>query len=207
MRCAASLRPPGLPWCRTSSRAAPSRPGPSPGLTTIRSWSTHRPPQRRSTWCAGSSSRTVPIPCSTTPSRSSPRDSRPMRLTYVGHSTLLIELAGIRLLTDPVLRNRIGHLERRAPPVDKEVTAAVDAVLISHLHHDHFDPGSLASIDRGALLVIPRGGQRAAAKLGFERVVEMTPGDEIDIAGTAVRGPAPPPRPGGGPGGGARTRA
>ena len=37
------------------------------------------------------------------------------RLVYVGHATVLIELDGVRLLTDPVLRPRVWHLRRRVP--------------------------------------------------------------------------------------------
>ena len=42
------------------------------------------------------------------------------RITYVGHATVLIELAGTRLLTDPVLRRRVLHIRRRAddPPAE-----------------------------------------------------------------------------------------
>ena len=45
-------------------------------------------------------------------------DGRRVRLTFVGHSTVLIELDGVRILTDPQLRGRFLHVERRAPPVD-----------------------------------------------------------------------------------------
>ena len=59
------------------------------------------------------------------------------RLTYVGHATTLIEVDGVALLTDPVLRDRIGHIARIAPPVACELRP--DAILISHAHRDHLD--------------------------------------------------------------------
>ena len=61
---------------------------------------------------------------------------------YVGHSTVLVDLNGVRLLTDPLLRNRVAHL-RRAAKVDAGALRGVDAVLISHLHYDHLDLPSL----------------------------------------------------------------
>ena len=39
------------------------------------------------------------------------------RITFAGHATVLIEVAGTRLLTDPLLRNRFAHLRRRSAPV------------------------------------------------------------------------------------------
>jgi L-ascorbate metabolism protein UlaG (beta-lactamase superfamily) len=69
------------------------------------------------------------------------------RLTWLGHSTVLLELSGTRLLTDPVLRSRVVHLRRRAPePADP---GALDAVLISHAHRDHLDLPSLVKSGRG----------------------------------------------------------
>jgi L-ascorbate metabolism protein UlaG (beta-lactamase superfamily) len=59
---------------------------------------------------------------------------------YVGHSTVEIELDGVRLLTDPLLRKRVAHL-RRAVPLG--AVPHPDAVLISHGHYDHLDPASL----------------------------------------------------------------
>ena len=63
------------------------------------------------------------------------------RLTYVGHATTLIELDGVTLLTDPLLRERFGHVRRIAPPV-RDVPHA-DAILVSHAHRDHLDLPSL----------------------------------------------------------------
>ena len=40
----------------------------------------------------------------------------PDTATYVGHATVLVELDGVRLLTDPVLRRRVGPLRRHGPP-------------------------------------------------------------------------------------------
>ena len=55
----------------------------------------------------------------------------------MGHATVLVELGGVRLLTDPLLRDRLAHLKRvrGRPPAD--IGLGIDAVLISHLHHDH----------------------------------------------------------------------
>ena len=51
---------------------------------------------------------------------SSPADPSPLSLTWVGHSTVVVELDGVRLLTDPLLRQRVAHL-RRVQPVSKNV--------------------------------------------------------------------------------------
>jgi L-ascorbate metabolism protein UlaG (beta-lactamase superfamily) len=109
-----------------------------------------------------------------------------MRVTYLGHSTVLIELDGVRLLTDPLLRDRVIHLVRHSDPVGLEAVRTVDAVLISHLHHDHFHPASLRLLDRGALLIVPRGAGAVATRLGFERVAEVGPGDTVDVGGVTV---------------------
>ena len=61
------------------------------------------------------------------------------RLTFLGHSTVLIELAGLRILTDPVLFDRVTLLKRVVTSLDASLYAGIDLVLISHLHLDHFD--------------------------------------------------------------------
>jgi L-ascorbate metabolism protein UlaG (beta-lactamase superfamily) len=109
-----------------------------------------------------------------------------VRLTYIGHSTVLIEFDGVRVLTDPVLRGRIAHLVRSAPAVDVDAIAKVDLLLVSHLHPDHFDPGSLQLIDRAAHVVVPRGARRAAARLGFAGVTELAVGESSTVGGIEV---------------------
>ena len=70
-------------------------------------------------------------------------------LSYIGHSTLLLELADARVLTDPVLGRGIAHIRRTAPSPRLEDLAALDAVLVSHAHQDHLDPPSLRLVARG----------------------------------------------------------
>jgi L-ascorbate metabolism protein UlaG (beta-lactamase superfamily) len=98
---------------------------------------------------------------------------------YIGHATVLIELDGVRLVTDPLLRKRVAHL-RRAVPL--EAVDHVDAVLISHGHYDHLDLPSLRML-RGKV-VVPRGlGPRLQ---GFD-VVEVGEGDELTVGRVIVR--------------------
>src|SRR5262249_32662707 len=79
------------------------------------------------------------------------------RIPCGGHATVLIELDGARLLPDPVLRSRIGHLRRHAAPPTPGVAESLDAVLLSHLHMDHLDLRSLERIDPAVPVLAPAG--------------------------------------------------
>ena len=98
------------------------------------------------------------------------------RVRWLGHSTVVVDLDGRRLVTDPVLRRRVAHLRREEaidPPAD------VDAILVSHLHYDHLDLPSLARIGIEKRVVLPRGGKRILR--GFPQVTEVLPGDRTAV--------------------------
>jgi L-ascorbate metabolism protein UlaG (beta-lactamase superfamily) len=105
------------------------------------------------------------------------------RLRWLGHATVALEIGGARLLTDPVLRGRIAHLRRHAAAADAPET--LDAVLISHVHHDHLDLPTLRRLDPGATLIVPAGAGRAVRRLGRE-VAELRVGEATTVAGATV---------------------
>jgi L-ascorbate metabolism protein UlaG (beta-lactamase superfamily) len=105
------------------------------------------------------------------------------RITYLGHSTTLIELDGVRLLTDPILRARVAHLRRTSPAPEP---GEVDVVLISHGHHDHLDLPSLARLPCGVRVILPRGLGGLVRGRGFHDVTEVEEGDETRIADSVV---------------------
>ncbi len=109
-----------------------------------------------------------------------------MRVTYLGHSSVLLEIDGVRVLTDPLLRDRVVHLVRHSEPVGLDEVRSVDAVLVSHLHHDHFHPASLKLLDRGAQLIVPRGARARAERLGFERTSELAAGESTEIGALRI---------------------
>ena len=116
---------------------------------------------------------------------SASRQRSAAHLTWLGHSTVLVDLDGTRLLTDPVLRNRVAHLRRRGRADPAQYTN-IDAVLISHLHFDHLDLPSLERLGHGTQLVVPRGGGSLLRRRGFRRVEEVEAGDEIRISALTV---------------------
>ena len=93
----------------------------------------------------------------------------PTRITYIGHATTLIEVGGLRLLTDPILRGRVAHLRRRGPVIAREWLDRIDAVLLSHLHLDHLDLPSLRRLPRTTQLLVPRGAGATCADTASSR--------------------------------------
>lgn len=115
-----------------------------------------------------------------------PEGSAVGTITWIGHSTVLIELDGVRLLTDPVLRGRLAQL-RRVPSASAAPPRDVDAVLVSHAHFDHLDPPSLTRLGRNQRVIVPRGVGRVLRRKGFGRVEEVAAGEEVKVGPVLVR--------------------
>ena len=111
---------------------------------------------------------------------------KPDSATYVGHATVLLDLEGTRLLTDPVLRRQVGPLIRHGAAPAPSVSSNLDAVLVSHLHHDHADLGSLRRLDRDLRLLVPPGSRRFFERRGFGAVTELAPGDSATVGALTV---------------------
>jgi L-ascorbate metabolism protein UlaG (beta-lactamase superfamily) len=107
-------------------------------------------------------------------------------LRWLGHATVLIELDRVRVLTDPVLRHRIGPLVRVAPPVGSDTVTALDAVLLSHLHADHAHLQSLRDTARDAPLVVPYPAGAWLRRKGLRDVRELRSGDRMTIGPVSV---------------------
>jgi L-ascorbate metabolism protein UlaG (beta-lactamase superfamily) len=105
-----------------------------------------------------------------------------LRVTWLGHSTLLVEIDGLRVLTDPVWGPRTSPLSWLGPgrwyppPIALDELPAIDAVIISHDHYDHLDQPTIDAIKHwDTTFVVPLG---VAAHLEYwgvplDRIVEL----------------------------------
>ncbi|MBK8986132.1 MAG: MBL fold metallo-hydrolase [Chloroflexi bacterium] len=109
------------------------------------------------------------------------------RITYVGHATVLIEMDGARLLTDPVLRGHLAHLAHRTRHMPLADFQDIDAVLISHLHWDHLDWPSLDRLGRHIRLIVPGDSAVYFARQGFTNVEELRANEETAVNGLKIR--------------------
>lgn len=77
-----------------------------------------------------------------------------LRLVWFGHATVLVEVDGVRILTDPILSERaspvqlVGPKRFHPPPVPLEQLTGIDAVVISHDHYDHLDMATVRQLAR-----------------------------------------------------------
>ena len=118
--------------------------------------------------------------------------SPPNTATWLGHATVLIEVDGARILTDPLLRDRLFHLQRHGPTPTAHLEGRIDAVVISHLHHDHLDLPSLRLLDPSTPIVVPRGAGALLRAAGLPRVIELARGESwrLDAGVTIEATPA-----------------
>jgi L-ascorbate metabolism protein UlaG (beta-lactamase superfamily) len=119
-------------------------------------------------WLTGSSDYAVPdTPIEPLTRARADYDKPPasgLRVTWLGHSTLLLEIDGRRVLMDPVWGERpsplpfMGPERWYAPPLPLDELPDLDAILISHDHYDHLDhPSVLALMERGTPWIVPLG--------------------------------------------------
>ncbi len=78
-----------------------------------------------------------------------------MHVTWLGHASVVLELGGAIVVTDPLLRRRLGPLTRRYDLPHHGHVEDVDVVLLSHLHHDHADLPSLRRLGHVPVVTDP----------------------------------------------------
>lgn len=111
---------------------------------------------------------------------------RQLELTFVGHATVLVEMDGVRVLTDPILRRFLGALVRFGPAVRQDWIDDIDAVLISHIHHDHLDFASLQLLGRDTPVFVPSGAAPMLRRRGHSQIREYGLGDVIEVGSVRV---------------------
>ncbi len=104
-----------------------------------------------------------------------------LRVTFVGHATVLLQSEGLNLLTDPVWSQRVspmswaGPKRHRQPGLRFSDLPPIDALLLSHSHYDHFDIATLKQIRKrhNPAVFCPLGMRKMVQRLGFRDVHEL----------------------------------
>ena len=119
-------------------------------------------------------------------------DSSKIQITWVGHSTFLIQVAGVNILTDPIWSNRASPVswagpERYARPgLALADIPTIDAVLISHTHYDHLDRPTIKSLGASPRYVLPINLAPWFAGLGIANVAELSWWTSEDVKGVRI---------------------
>ncbi|MGO4110419.1 MBL fold metallo-hydrolase [Paenibacillus sp. YAF4_2] len=81
-----------------------------------------------------------------------------LTITWIGHSTFLVQIAGLTIVTDPVWASRMGFARRlEEPGLTLDEIPPVDVILLSHSHYDHLHKGSLRKIKGSPVVLVPEG--------------------------------------------------
>lgn len=96
-------------------------------------------------------------------------------VTFIGHSTFLVQLGGLNIVTDPVWATTMGLGKRLTPPgVPIEKMPPIDVVVLSHAHYDHLHLGSLRRLPGDFTMLVPEGLGGWMKRKGFPRVEEFS---------------------------------
>jgi L-ascorbate metabolism protein UlaG (beta-lactamase superfamily) len=115
-----------------------------------------------------------------------------LKITLINHATLLVEMDGAAVLTDPIYSRTVAWTfpRRKKPGILFEHLPPIDAILVSHSDYDHLNLKTLRMLRRrgSSLVVAPRGLGRYARKAGFEEFAELAPWESIGKSGLTITG-------------------
>jgi len=119
-----------------------------------------------------------------------------LTIANLGHSTLLMNYFGVRVISDPVLSDRVGLSigslftigpQRLTPaPLGAADLQSVDLILITHAHMDHLDIPTMRAMPKSAVVVACVGCSRLIAPLGFSDVRELDRGEQTEVKGLKI---------------------
>jgi L-ascorbate metabolism protein UlaG (beta-lactamase superfamily) len=148
----------------------------SHGLLALLRWLTSR---QRGKWNPNLRAPFGPKPLAVVPSPGDPADE--LRITFVNHSTFLIQCFGVNILTDPIWSERAspfawaGPKRMRNPGVRLQDLPRIHVILLSHDHYDHMDFPTLRQLwkTHRPTFYTGLGNARRLRELGIDRVIEM----------------------------------
>lgn len=112
------------------------------------------------------------------------------RIIFINHATVLIELNGTRILTDPVFSFSISFFLPRlkSPGISLENLPPIDLILVSHNHYDHLNLRSLRRLAKShqARVIMTRGNGSYPRRAGFDSIDELDWGDSVTHGGLTI---------------------
>lgn len=115
-----------------------------------------------------------------------PPPARGIAATWIGHSSVVLQMDGRTWLCDPVWSDRVGGIVRRQTPPGipwESLPPQIDGVLLSHDHYDHMDADTLKRLPRRTPILCPIGVARWLKRRGFTRVHEKSWWERVDLDG------------------------
>lgn len=135
------------------------------------------------------------LPAATPDARALRDNGREATVTWVGHSTVLVQLDGVTFLTDPTWASRTGPFNGRIgvgrytpPGIALEDLPRIDFVLVSHDHYDHLDEATVRRLARAfdPLFVVPLGIKSWLGDRGITNAVELKWGESTAFKGLDI---------------------
>ena len=111
-----------------------------------------------------------------------------LSVLWVGHATCLIQIGEKVFITDPIFTETAGMISKRRvePGILPSSLDKTDYILISHIHFDHLNYGSLSLLPKSATVLLPPGGAEYTPEFGFSNYREMNPWTTLEADGVRI---------------------